>query len=300
VKLLRPPALRVGDVIAVVAPASAPSLTRLARGVATLESLGYRVKVMPETRTRSGRFAGDDRRRAAALRRALADDRVRGIVFARGGFGSARMLPLVEADLRRAGPKIMVGYSDATTILAYASGELGWVTFHGPMVASDFPTLRDGDRRRFREAVGGEPIRPFELSRIHRRGLAEGRLLGGCLSVLVSLLGTPYEPRFAGAILFLEDVNEEPYRLDRMLTQLRLAGALRRVRGIVFANLTRCGSPTEMHAVLAERTRDLGVPVAYGLASGHGRAKRTLPLGVRARLDANAGTLEILEPPIEP
>ncbi|MGH7804724.1 MAG: S66 peptidase family protein, partial [Candidatus Binatia bacterium] len=214
------------------------------------------------------------------------------------GFGAARILPLVERGLRRARPKILVGYSDATAILAFASSRLGWATFHGPMVASDFPTLRPRDLRAFAQVLGGEAIPPFRLARAYRRGVAEGALVGGCLSILVSMLGTPYFPKLAGSLLFLEDVNEEPYQLDRMLTQLRLSGVLARVRGIVFAVMARCGRPREMHAVLAERTADLGVPVAYGLASGHGRGKRTLPLGVRARLDGGRRRLEILETPV--
>lgn len=264
--------------------------------MARLKELGYRVRAMPETRLRHGRLAGNDRERAAALRRALADPRIGAIVFARGGWGAARILPLVAESLRRAAPKLLVGYSDATSILAFVTGRLGWTACHGPMVASDLPMLRPVDARSLRDALSGGPVAPFALTRRYRSGEAEGRLLGGCLSILTPLLGTPYFPRLAGSILFLEDVNEEPYQLDRMLTQLRLAGALRGVRGIVFAAMTRCGPPAAMHAVLAERTRDLGIPVAYGLTSGHGRAKRTLPLGVRVRLDATRLRLTVLEP----
>lgn len=292
----RPPALRPGDTVAVVAVSSAPDARLLARGVARLEALGYRVRVMPETCRRHGRMAGNDRQRAAALRRALADPRIDAILFARGGYGAARILPMVAEPLRRAAPKLLVGYSDATAILAYVTGRLGWTALHGPMVASDLPALRATDARSLRAAAAGALVAPFSLGRSYRGGAAEGRLLGGCLSILASLAGTPYFPRLAGSILFLEDVHEEPYQLDRMLTNLRLAGALSGVRGIVFANMTRCGPPKAMHAVLAERTRDLGVPVAYGVASGHGRAKRSLPLGVRVRLDATRLRLTVLGP----
>ena len=296
----RPPPLRPGDTIAIVAPASAADPRKLARGTARLEAMGYRVQPAAVVPTVAGRFAGSDAVRARSFRKALADDRVRAIFFARGGFGAARILPLVERDLRRARPKILVGYSDATAILAFASGRLGWTTFHGPMVASDFPEIGARDLRAFARTLAGDPIPPFPLARTYRRGVAEGILVGGCLSILVSLLGTPYFPKLDGSILFLEDVNEEPYQLDRMLTQLRLAGALARVRGVVFAVMARCGRPRDMHAVLAERTADLGIPVAYGVRSGHGRGKRTLPLGVRARLDAGRRRLEILESPVSP
>ncbi len=297
--LRRPPPLRPGDRIAVVAPASAADPKSLAAGARRLASLGYDVRLVPARPTAAG-FGGSDPARASALLRAVADDRVRAIVFARGGYGAARILPLVERALRRERPKILVGYSDTTALLAFASGQLGWATFHGPMISSEFPSIRRGDLRAFARALGGETIAPFTLTRTYRRGVAEGTLVGGCLSILVSLLGTPYFPKLDGRLLFLEDVNEQPYQLDRMLTHLRLAGVLARVRGIVFAVMQDCGEPRAMHAVLAERTADLGVPVAYGLPSGHGRGKRTLPFGVRARLDAGRRRLEILETPVGP
>ena len=297
--LRRPPPLRPGDRIAVVAPASAADPKSLGAGARRLASLGYDVRLV-RARVTSAGFGGSDAARASALLRAVADDRVRAIVFARGGYGAARILPLVERALRRARPKILVGYSDTTALLAFASGQLGWATFHGPMISSDFPSIRRGDLRSFARALGGETIAPFALTRTYRRGVAEGRLVGGCLSILVSLLGTPYFPKLDGGLLFLEDVNEQPYQLDRMLTHLRLAGVLACVRGIVFAVMQGCGEPRAMHAVLAERTADLGVPVAYGLASGHGRGKRTVPFGVRARLDAGRRRLEILETPVGP
>jgi muramoyltetrapeptide carboxypeptidase len=294
------PALRPGDTIAVIAPASAADPSRIRRGSRRLEALGFRTRVYAQAFARRGRFAGADRLRAAAFRRALADPKVRAVFFTRGGFGAARLLPLVEHDLRRAPPKILVGYSDATSLLAFATGKLGWVTFHGPMVATDLPDLRPNDRTSLLGTLSGSSSEGVRLGATLRKGVAEGRLFGGCLSILVSLLGTPYAVDLSDRILFLEDVNEEPYSLDRMLTQLRQTGELGRARGIVFAEMANCGRRRDLLAVLRERTADLGIPVAFGAPSGHGRGKRTVPLGARARLDATRKLLQPLEPVVSP
>ncbi|MET0152323.1 MAG: LD-carboxypeptidase [Candidatus Binatia bacterium] len=296
----RPPALRPGDTIAVIAPASAADPSRIRRGARRLEALGFRTRVYAQAFARRGHFAGKDRLRAAALRGALADPKVRAVFFTRGGFGAARLLPLVEGDLRRAPPKILIGYSDVTSLLAFATGKLGWVTFHGPMVATDLPDLRPTDRASLLDTLNGRSIEGVRLGVTLRRGVAEGRLFGGCLSILVSLLGTPYAVDLADRILFLEDVNEEPYSLDRMLTQLRHTGELGRAKGIVFAEMANCGRRRDLLAVLHERTADLGVPVAFGAPSGHGRGKRTIPLGARVRLDATRKLLQPLEPAVSP
>ena len=297
----RPPRpLSPGDTVAVIAPGSAAKPARIRSGARQLEKLGFEVHVSPQAFARHGHFAGRDAARAAALRRALADPAVRAIVFTRGGFGSARLLPLVERELRRTHPKILVGYSDATSLLTFVSGKLGWVTFHGPMVATDFPKLRRRDRSAFLDVLAGRPIEPLRLRATIRRGVAEGRIFGGCLSILVSLLGTQYAVDLSDRILLLEDVNEEPYSLDRMLTQLRQTGQLARARGIVFGEMQNCGKRRELLGVLSERTRDLGIPVAFGLPSGHGRGKQTVPLGVNVRLDAGRRVLEVLEPGVTP
>jgi len=287
-------------VIAVLAPASAAHPGRIRRGARQLERLGFDVRVYRQAFARHGHFAGRDRQRASALRTALADPAVRAIIFTRGGFGSARLLPLVDGDFARSRPKIVVGYSDATSLLTFLTGKLGWVTFHGPMVATDFPKLAAVDRSALLDMLCGKPPKPLRLTTTIRSGVAEGRLFGGCLSILVSLLGTPYAPSLGGRIVFLEDVNEEPYSLDRMLTQLRQSGELGKARGIVFGEMKNCGSRRELLAVLRDRTAELGIPVAFGLLSGHGRGKRTLALGVRARLDTSRRLLEMVEPGVSP
>jgi len=296
----RPPALRPGDKVAIVAPASAAGRQKIVRGARALERLGFRVTISPQAFLRDGHFAGKDERRAKALVNALTDRSVRAVFFVRGGFGAARILPLVEKKLARLAPKIIVGYSDATSLLGFATEKLRWVVFHGPMIAPDLAKLSAPDRRDLVRMLGGLSTRPIRLGDPIRRGVAEGTIVGGCLSILVSVLGTPYGVDFDDRIVFLEDVNEEPYSLDRMLTQLRQSGALAKARAIVFGEMHNCGTRRRLLAVLRDRTADLGVPVAFGLPSGHGRGKRTLPLGVRVRLDATRRRLEVLETAVEP
>ena len=297
-KVRKPAALRPGDLVAVVAPASTTGRRRIDRGVRALRALGLRVRVSPQAFARHGHFAGRDAQRAKALLRALRDPAVRAVFSVRGGFGAARILPLVEREMARLPPKIVIGYSDLTSLLGFASEKLGWVVFHGPLVAPDLAKLSAADRRNLLDPLGGREPRPIRLGEPIRSGVVEGTIVGGCLSILVSLLGTPYAIDFADRIVFLEDVNEEPYSLDRMLTQLRLAGAFRRARAVVFGEMHNCGTRKRLRAVLRDRTADLGIPIAFGLPSGHGRGKKTLPLGIRARLDTARRTLELLESPV--
>lgn len=292
----RPPALSPGDAVAVVAPAAAIDRPSLEQGVRVLGALGYRVRVAPEVYRRSAYFAGPDDVRAESLRTALADPDVRAIFFARGGYGSARLLPLLDGHVDRETPKILVGYSDATALLAWITERLGWTAFHGPMVAADFPSISAADARALRELLSGEALPTYRLGAPMRGGVAEGRLVGGNLATLASLLGTAWAPSCEDAILFLEDRNEQPYRLDRMLTQLRLAGILSGLKGLVFGEMPECGGARELRRIVREVTEGLSFPIATGLRSGHGRGKRTLPLGVRGRLDADQRVLEILEP----
>ncbi|MEA2626037.1 MAG: muramoyltetrapeptide carboxypeptidase [Candidatus Binatota bacterium] len=205
------------------------------------------------------------------------------------------MLPKVAPALGRIAPKIVVGYSDASALLGWLTSRHGWVTFHGPMVASDLPELGAADARSLVRTLRGDPPPALRVRGVLHTGSGEGRLVGGCLSVVVALLGTPYALDLRGAVLFLEDVAEPPYRLDRMLTQLLQSGALRGVRAVVFGEMARCGTPGAVKRVLAEQTASLRVPVLFGAPSGHGRGKRTLPFGIRVRVDGTRRTVEFLE-----
>jgi muramoyltetrapeptide carboxypeptidase len=300
----RPPALRPGDLVGVCAPAGAIDEARLDRGVAELESLGYRVRVTPATRGRCRFNAGTVGQRLADLQTLLGDPAVKCVVAARGGAGSGWLVPHLDASLLQAAPRAVLGYSDLT-FLHLLSNRAHVVSFHGPMVAWEFAT-GNYDRPSLAAALGGEgaPYRtePGDLASL-RRGEAEGRLRGGCLSILAAAAGTPWALTAEGepTILFLEDVDEKPYRIDRMLMQLRQSGALAGVRGIVFGDMRGCSPGLDagygLEEVLLDALSGLDVPVALGLSSGHTASPNvTLPLGTRARLACGEDArFEILE-----
>jgi muramoyltetrapeptide carboxypeptidase len=280
---------------------------RLRRGIAELESLGFRTTV-PDGILTSWRFsAGSAWRRAAELTALFEDEEVAGVFCARGGAGAAQLLPLLDAALLGAHPKVFVGYSDVTFLHLLLNGE-GLVTFHGPMVARDLPDA-GYDRDSLLAAVtgSGAPYRSGEDDVLAlRAGEAEGVLRGGCLSMLAAAVGTPWalRPEPDGMLLFLEDVDEPPYRIDRMLWQLRGSGAFESVRGVVFGDMRGCSPPLSadwpLEDVLLDALAGLDVPVALGLSSGHAAGPNlTLPLGVRARLTCGEDArFEVLEPAV--
>jgi len=302
--VIKPPALRPGDVIGVVAPASDIKPERLAAGARELERLGFRVKFSPSIFAREMYLAGSDQRRAEELMAMFGDPEVRAIFAARGGYGSVRLLPYLDEEALRAHPKIFMGYSDLTTLLVYFQQRFRWVVFHGPMVTREFadgPEHYDEDLLR-RTLMRAEPIGEIDTAGVAvlSPGMATGRLTGGCLSLLVSTLGTPYEFDATDAILFIEEYASKPYQVDRMLTQLRDAGKLRAVRGLVFGEMTECVQhPNQEYTivdVLQDRLADLNVPILFGVRSGHSDYRnQVLPFGVRATLDGYRGKLIIEE-----
>ncbi len=303
-KPIKPNALKPGDTVAVVAPAAAIEREHLERGVNVLAAMGFRVKVSERLLARSGILAGDDRERASELRECFADPEVKAIFCARGGYGCGRLLPLLDFKAIAGTPKIFVGFSDATFILNALVDLAGIVSFHGPMVAMDL--ARGLSPRAFEHLQGllsGE-LRRFELEarETMHPGRAEGEVIGGCMSVLVATIGTPYEPRFDGRILFLEDTGEKAYRIDRMLVQLRQSGALGRVAGIVFGAIRAIdGNEQESRMIArfaAEQTAGLGCPVLYAVEAGHGTENFTIPFGVVARIDSAARRIIFTEPAV--
>jgi muramoyltetrapeptide carboxypeptidase len=293
-KPTKPNALRPGDTVAVVAPAAAIERAHLERGVNLLASMGYRVKVSERALARSGILAGDDRERASELLGYFADPEVKAIFSARGGYGCGRLLPLLDFKTIARTPKIFVGFSDATFILNALVDFAGTVSFHGPMVAMDFSRgLSPRALDHIQGLLSGE-LDTFELEarEAMHPGSAQGEVIGGCLSVLVAMIGTPYQPRFDGRILFLEDTGEKAYRIDRMLVQLRQSGALGRVAGIVFGAIRAIdGNEQETRMIArfaAEQTAGLACPVLFGVEAGHGTENFTIPFGVTARIDSAA------------
>ena len=292
--MLKPRALRPGDRVAVVAPASPFMRPEFDAGVDELRRLGYDPVFDESVFARSRYTAGDAALRADAFRRAWADDSVAALIAVRGGYGSVQMLPLLEPAAIRRTPKAFVGYSDNTSLLAWLTGACGVVSFQGPMLEGrlargESAYDRDSFDRVLTRAVAAGPISHPQIE-VLRSGEAEGVLLGGTLTQLLGSLGTPYafDPP-AGHILFIDEVAERPYRIDRMLTQLRLSGILSRAAALVFGELPRCEEPGEggpaIKSVVADLLDGFPGPVLFGLPSGHTTgACMTLPFGVRARV----------------
>jgi len=286
------PALRTGDKVGIVAPASNIKRDLLDRGCDGLRRLGYEPFYFDSIVERDLYFAGSVERRARELEEMFVREDVRAIICARGGYGSNYLLNALDLRKIAAHPKIFVGYSDLTSLLTRFTDAANFVTFHGPMVTKDFATDDGVDITSWKAALSGATewdVGTDSGVRTLVPGEAEGISYGGCLSILVASLGTPYEIRTEGTILFLEDVAAKPFQIDRMLMQLKLAGKLKTVRGIVFGEMQDCRQSPDQDYTLEEVVMrvvgDLGIPVAFGLRSGHvSRANVTLPIGVRARL----------------
>jgi muramoyltetrapeptide carboxypeptidase len=304
---IKPPALQPGDTVGIIAPASNIKWEPLDVGCKALEKFGYKPFYLDSITEKNLYFAGSADRRARELEEMFTRDDVRAIVCARGGYGANYLLNALNLDKIKAHPKIFVGYSDVTSLLTYISDSTGLVTFHGPMVTRDFAHSDGVELPTWEAALSGASewkidFGPESGAKPLVAGSAEGILYGGCLSMLAASLGTPYEIHTEGTILFIEDVAAKPYQIDRMLMQLKLAGKLADVCGIVFGEMLECVQNNDQDYTLEEvvlrLVGDLGVPVAYGLRSGHvSRRNITLPLGVRAALDVGKreGNLRILE-----
>ena len=315
---VKPDRLTFGDTIGIITPASAPPDPKnIDRSVATLEKLGFKARLAPNVRKRWGFLAGSDRDRAGDLMKMFAGHKVRAIICVRGGYGSARLLPLLDYQTIRANPRIFLGYSDITSLHCAFLARSNLVSFHGPMLNADLikKDLPDFTLRSFLKTLM-QPVPPGSICDGYQRktitilrcGVASGPLIGGNLSLLCATLGTPYQPSFKDRILFFEDLDEVPYRIDRMLTQLLNAGLLQQVAGIAIGINVNCRDPRAGHAgeyrqtaedVLSERLLPLKVPIVAGLPFGHIPLKATLPIGVRATLDAVKGDLTIDEPAVK-
>jgi muramoyltetrapeptide carboxypeptidase len=304
---IKPPALRPGDTIGIVAPASHVSRGDLHAGCGALQRAGYRPFYFDSILEQDLYFAGPVQRRAHELEEMFMREEVRAIVCARGGYGANYLLEALNLEKIKAHPKIFVGYSDVTTLLTHFADAAGWVTFHGPMVAKDWAHEDGVDVASWQAALAGSTSWELNLSARSGvkglvEGLAEGTLYGGCLSILVASLGTPYEIKTADTILFLEDLAAKPFQIDRMLMQLNLAGKFDGVRGIVFGEMRDCMQAANqgyaLEEVVLRVVGGLGVPVAYGVPSGHVTAGNlTLPIGVQAGMMVRNGrvSLKILE-----
>jgi len=300
---VQPPSLKKGDTIAIVAPAG-PIDARdgLERGVATLERMGFRVRFDDRIFQSHRYLAGDDAARSEELMRAFEDPSVQAIIALRGGYGCSRLIPFLMEKRLRPHPKVFTGFSDLTTLHLYFRRRFGWVTVHGPMVASPALWHITPEQEQNLLSLWTDPdYRPIlNLPQLESwmPGVAEGILTGGCLSMIVASIGTPYEIKTDGKILFLEDQGEAPYRLDRMLTHLRLAGKLHSLAGLLLGSFQDCeptqGDYTAMDT-LREILADLKVPTITNFPAGHARDNWALPLGAKVRIDADAGVVQLLD-----
>jgi len=285
--------LKAGARLAVLSPASTPKAELVARGMERLRGLGYAPVLSAHALDKGPLYyAGTLEDRLGDLHAAFADRTIDGILCTRGGWGSAELLPHLDADLVRANPKVFVGYSDHSSLHSWFQNEAGLVTFYGPMVEADFAREDGADLASWDHALGGSSA--WELGaadglRVLKSGVAEGRLRGGCISILAAGLGTPYAPDLSEGVLFLEDIGTKPYQWDRMLLHLRYSGRLETVRGIMFGDMGKCVAAEEqglLEAAILHALRDFEGPIAIGLRCGHVSAPNiTLPLNVPVRLD---------------
>jgi muramoyltetrapeptide carboxypeptidase len=303
---IKPFKLNKGDTIGVIAPASPMKIKALKAGVSYLQKLGYKVIVGKSVFKKRGYFAGSDKDRLNDINYMIENSEVKAIICARGGWGTLRILDKINYEILKQNPKIISGYSDITSLQIAIYTKSNILTFSGAMVASD---MSDFDP--FTEKVFWNIVTEVHDNIILKNpnnkklkaikpGVAEGELIGGCLSLVVSILGTPFQPDFKGKILFLEDIGEPPYKIDRMLTQLKRAGVLQSVSGIVFGEFVDC-KPKEksksltLEQVIQDTVRDLNIPVFKGLVYGHINKRVTMPIGARARVDSRKGFIEIME-----
>jgi len=306
---VKPPCLRPGDTVGMVAPASNIRKDDLQSGCDALRRAGYKPFYFDSILDKDLYFAGSVERRVRELEDMFERDDVRAIVCARGGYGANYLLEQLDLKKIRRHPKIFIGYSDITSLLTYLVDSANLVTFHGPMVAKDWAHDNGVDFSSWQQAISSPSAWDVALG-ADARGLVEGEadgiLYGGCLSLLVASIGTPYEIKMAGRILFLEDVAAKPFQVDRMLMQLKLAGFLDRVRGMVFGEMLDCVQTANqgytLQDVIMRVVGDLGVPVAIGIRSGHVTSRNiTLPFGVKAKLTVRGEHvgLRILESAVE-
>lgn len=299
-KLIKPKRLKPGDTVGFLAPAGIvydrSDFNRMER---VMDELGLNVRFGDYVRVRHGYFSGTDHQRAMELNRFFIDASIDAIIAVRGGWGASRILPYLNFSSFRTHPKILCGFSDITTLHLAILKECGLVTFHGPNGASEWSDLT---KRSFREVLmDGAKAKYISNGRVRTisPGIAEGPLLGGNLTILTTSLGTSYQPDCTGAILFLEDVGEPVYKIDRMLTHLKLAGILDVINGFIFGNCDDCPRPRPDHFTLEEIIRQhiepLEIPAMIGADISHGDVNFTIPMGLQARMDAEKVEFELLE-----
>jgi len=307
--LIKPPRVQPGDRVGLVSPATAAFETEPTTiWIDALESLGLEVILGDYYYARHGYFAGEDKARASDINAFFAEPSVR-MIFARGGWGSPRLLPLLDYDMIRQNPKVLLGYSDATALITGVHVKTGLVTFHGPSPLNVFSAehfrrvVMNGEAYLLENPTfitGNTLVQTENRIQTITSGKASGRILGGNLSLLTAVMGSGYLPEWEDSILFIEDVDEAVYRVDRMMTELALAGVLDKIKGFVFGRCTECGpgggfGSLTMEQMIAEHIKPHRIPAFSGTMIGHIEEQFTIPLGIEVEIDADAGTIELLE-----
>ncbi len=294
---LLPGRLMPGDTIGIVAPASPFDRKEFDRGVAILKAMGFCLTVPDDIHIKNGYLAGPDIHRANLINTFFADRKIKAIICARGGFGSMRILSLLDFESIKKNPKIFIGFSDISAILSVLYTKCGFVVFHGPMVTC----LGDASRKTGKallSAVSSDARLAImaKTGKTIRHGLALGPVAGGNLTTLCHLIGTPFEPVFKGHILFLEDKGEASYRIDRMLSHMKLAGCFDRLAGLILGSFEDCGNENEIFKIVRDIFNDGTIPILAGFEIGHGKNNITIPIGLNATIDTDRQLLSFHEP----
>jgi muramoyltetrapeptide carboxypeptidase len=295
-KTIKSRCLKQGDTFGVVAPAGAFNRELFDRGIAILHEMGFETKVDGSIFDSSGYLAGTDGQRARQLEEMVDDDQVDAMICARGGFGALRMLPHLDMERVRRNGKPLVGFSDITVLHQALYQQAGWVTFHGPTVTTLARSDAASRDSLLNAMTRSDPVR-LDLARagIVRQGVARGVFLGGNLTTLCHLIGTPFMADLTGSLLLIEETGEKPYRIDRMLTHLRLAGCLERLAGVVLGTFDECGDQVEIEELVLHHFGGDSIPIVSEVSIGHGGCNLTVPLGLPAELDTLKGVLTFAE-----
>ncbi len=285
-KIIKPFILNPGDEIGVVAPASPFDFKKFNQGVSVLENLGYKVVILPGLFKTSGYLAGSDQHRADIIHKMFAASNIKAVFCARGGFGSLRILPLLDFDLIKKNPKIFLGFSDITALLSVLKEKCSMVVFHGPNITTLGNSGEQFAKTLLNAMTENKPVEIQEPGAIILKpGIAFGRVIGGNLSTICHLLGTPFAPAFKNSILLLEDRGEALYRIDRMLTQLKLAGCFKELAGLILGDFAQCNDKQLIYQLVKSVFKEIELPILAGLPIGHIQQNITIPLGIEAMLD---------------
>lgn len=288
-KLLIPSMLKPGDTIGIAAPASPFDKDKFKKGISVLKSLGFNVRIPEEIYSVTGYLAGDDNQRASIINDLFSDKKIKAVFFARGGFGSMKLLPLLDYRAISNNPKTLIGYSDISALLAAVYKKCGIVSFHGPMVTT-LGTATQKTVRAMLTVLTSQSDIKIKTNRavVLTPGKVSATLLGGNLSTLCHLTGTPYFPSLKDCILFIEDRGEALYRIDRMLTHMKLAGCFSGLAGLVIGSFTECGPVKKVYKLIQDLFKGYDIPVLAGLEAGHGKENITIPFGLKADLDTES------------